>query len=551
MNLRRQLDQNIGDCLNELKRFWMFTPTIQAADDCELIIDDFLEDEDKVELWAAGLVFAIARHNSLTSGKSVISIALEDISEFFTSDPVLVRQTADQIGEKLELTSHPERYSEFDFPQLDTEFDSEDEPFVEKDHVLAVFRYKDDIDEQILNDLDEMIRDDLYYFNEDEAEEDHVHVISVRAVGSLIEVGLAGYPEDIDLFCYELEENELELEEIRYPEENQENRYRPSSHYAMFMEQYETMGLDDLSFENLADLEALLESFVGKTADEIGRERHIPGHSRAMIDAIRSFELPKEQSLDKVREILTDFPRCVEAHICQAGWEADRNLRLQMLKAGMDEGLKDLNVHEIDLQKAWWLDHRTRPYMRAMRLLAEEYMAAGKREEGFDIFWKMMEMDASDHLMNRLILLELCILERDWASVERLFKSYPKEDHLAFLYGKVIYLYHTIGPRPKTKKALIRAFERNRYPLRLVAGLEQYPQTTEEVFVTPGDKSEATAIIDFLLACFGDAPDLVEYFIHELNDLGAWESKDQKFDIAENSFVSSAKIIPLDRQSDN
>ena len=93
--------------------------------------------------------------------------------------------------------------------------------------------------------------------------------------------------------------------------------------------------------------------------------------------------------------------------------------------------------------------------------------------------------------------------------------------------------------------------ERNRYPLRLVAGLEQYPQTTEEVFVTPGDKSEAAEIIDFLLACFGDAPDLVEYFIHELNDLGAWESKDQKFDIAENSFVSSAKIIPLDRQSDN
>ena len=84
-----------------------------------------------------------------------------------------------------------------------------------------------------------------------------------------------------------------------------------------------------------------------------------------------------------------------------------------------------------------------------------------------------------------------------------------------------------------------------------MAGLEQYPQTTEEVFVTPGDKSEAAAIIDFLLACFGDAPDLVEYFIHELNDLGAWESKDQKFDIAENSFVSSAKIIPLDRQSDN
>ena len=33
MILRRELDQKIGDCLNRLGRFWMFTPTVHAADD--------------------------------------------------------------------------------------------------------------------------------------------------------------------------------------------------------------------------------------------------------------------------------------------------------------------------------------------------------------------------------------------------------------------------------------------------------------------------------------------------------------------------------------
>lgn len=550
MNLRRQLDQSIGDCLNTLGRFWMFTPTIQAADDGELLMNDFLEDPESIPLWAGALVFAIARHNHLTGKKSALAISIYDIEDFFQINSDEIYELADQISEKLDLPSHPERYTEFDFPQLDTQFENGDDPDSEKDFLLAVFRYNEPIDDQTLNELDEMIRDEIEFFNEDEPDESHVHVISVRAEGSLLEVGLTGYADDIDLFCYEMEENDLLLEEIRYPDDDRENRYKPSSNYAMFMEQYETMGLDDLRFDNLADLEALIQSFVGKTADEIGREKDIPAHSRAMIEAIRSFDLPREQSLATVRDILHNYPRCVEAHLCLAGWEADRNLRLKMLRFALDEGEKDLDVTEIEQQKSWWLNHRTRPYMRAMRLLAEEDLAAGQREEGVAIFWRLLDMDKSDHMMNRLILLELSILERDWPSVDRLFKAYPKEDHIAFYYGKVIYLFHTIGRRPKTRKALVRAFERNRYPLRLVAGLEPYPDQ-DETLVMPGDKGEATAIIDFLLACFGDAPDLVEYFIHELNDLGAWDLKDQKFDITKNSFVPSTRIIPIDRQSDN
>ena len=83
----------------------------------------------------------------------------------------------------------------------------------------------------------------------------------------------------------------------------------------------------------------------------------------------------------------------------------------------------------------------------------------------------------------------------------------------------------------------------------LVAGLEEYPE--EEAYFTPGDKLEATTVIDFLLACFGDDPELAEFFVQELHDLGAWEVQDPKFDLSENDFVPSAKIIPLDRRSDN
>ena len=82
-----------------------------------------------------------------------------------------------------------------------------------------------------------------------------------------------------------------------------------------------------------------------------------------------------------------------------------------------------------------------------------------------------------------------------------------------------------------------------------MAGLEEYPD--QQPFFTPGDKLEATTVIDFLLACFGEDQNLAEFFIQELYDVGAWEVEYPNFNIKEDQFVSSAKIIPLDRRSDN
>lgn len=548
MILRSELAQTIGDCLNALGRFWMFTPTVQAADDMELVADDLLE-SGPVQYWAAGLVFAIARHNDLTTRKIAIAISLQDVANYFEIAPELVLDHADRVHEELELDKHSNLYTEFDFPQLDTDFDEDEESLYEEGRMLAIFRQKDSLDYNSRFELEDRIWEELHFFNEDEEEENHVLLNSINWSGNTVEIELEGFLEDIDLFCYELEEHDLDLLELRSLDEYTGNRYKPSSHYAIFMEQYEAMGLDHLRFDNLADLEDLMQNFVGKNAEEISEERNIPPQSRALIDAIRAFELPKDQSIEISQAILERFPRCVEAHICIAGWEMDRIKRLQLLNQAMEEGAKDLNIPEIEAQRVWWLDHRTRPYMRAMRFIAEEYIAENKLEDGLPILWKMLTMDETDHLSNRLLLFELSVIDGDWPSVEKLLARYPNEDSLLFVYGKVIYLYHTIGVQKRTKNALLKAYNRNRFPLRLVAGLEEYPE--DGLFFTPGDKLEATTIIDFLLACFSDDQKLAEFFIQELYEFGAWEKEYPNFGLAENEFVPSAKIIPLDRQSDN
>ncbi|MCB0689495.1 MAG: hypothetical protein KDC53_23310 [Saprospiraceae bacterium] len=548
MYLRRQLDQCIGDCLNELGRFWMFTPTIQAADDLELVSDDWLESRN-IHIWAAALVYAIARHNKLTSNDLAISISLENVVDFFGTTEEIVLTHASLVDSYLNLTGHPERYAEFDFPQLDTEFNSDSTELMDEGIVVASFQSLKQITPEFLAELEDLVWQELDFFNEDEPEELHLELISVRAQGRILELELEGYLEDVDLFCYQLEENDLELVEIKSLEEYEENRYRPSSHYTAFMEQYETMGLDHLNFENLDDLEAFMDGIIGKSVEELGSLSSSRPEGKALIEAIRAFDLPVDESINVSKRLLKKFPRCIEAYICLAGWQSERKERIKILKKALKEGGKDLDFLEIDKQKIWWLDHRTRPYMRAFRFLAEEYIEDAHWKKGCTMLWQMLEMDESDHLSNRMLLLEVSIMEKQWSSVEKLFKLFPKEDSLIFHYGKVVYLYHSLGRHKKTKNALLKAYKRNRFPLRLVAGLEEYPD--QQPFFTPGDKLEATTVIDFLLACFGEDQNLAEFFIQELYDVGAWEVEYPNFNIKEDQFVSIAKIIPLDRRSDN
>jgi hypothetical protein len=251
----------------------------------------------------------------------------------------------------------------------------------------------------------------------------------------------------------------------------------------------------------------------------------------------------------EVDRVLKLFPSCIEAHICEAGWFPEPMGRIKMLKDALELGAQSMDLEEITRDRTWWIDPQTRPYLRAMHLLAEEYLATGSDLEAFEVLWSLLELDDADHLQNRVMLLEASILRKNWSEVDKVFSRYPHDDNLSFVYGRAIYLFHTLGKKGKTKKAIIDAYRRNKYPLRMIVGIEEYPDY--QPFFTPGDKTEATEVIDFLLACFTNENRLVKYILEVLLKHEEWEREEDVFDISKDYFIPSAKIIPLDKRSDN
>jgi hypothetical protein len=535
MHLRDKIDQRIADCLNQLDRFWLFTAVLLAADDLEIQRAKVFEKGD-IDLWAAGLIIAIARHNRLDSEEGVMNLNFEEIAIFYGVDSLYVTEKANEIHEMLKLGELNMKYREYDFSYLEDE-----EEFITEGsdlwmQVKVKFKNKAKIDVLEKTRLEELITELLVEVNEDEEESNFLRIIDIEVEGYHLIVGLEGYDGDIDFFCHLMEEEGLgviEIDELN----GGENLFLPDEHYTLFMEQHEAMNLEEKQFNSLEEIQQELDAkFKGKSLDEIKSANPLSPEGQAMIDAIKAFSLPKEASIERINQILEEQPNCVEAHICLAGWEKDPSRRIALLEDALAAGDASLDIAEIDRRKSWWGDHRTRPYMRAMKLLGHELFSSGDEGNATDILWELLEMNESDNQGNRFILMELLIIKKRWVEVRELFAKYPDEVHLIFIYGKAIYLYYTLGNKSKSKKALIKAYQRNIYPIRLIVGIEEYPEETN--YFKFGDKVEATEIINFLTVCFEDKK-LVHWVFEVLMKSGEWVDERRGFERGQSAFFAS------------
>jgi hypothetical protein len=183
--------------------------------------------------------------------------------------------------------------------------------------------------------------------------------------------------------------------------------------------------------------------------------------------------------------------------------------------------------------------------MRAMRFLAHELYESGDEEGSHELLWELIEMNQGDNQGNRLILLELCIVKKKWSDARKLFTKYPGDQSLTFLYGRAIYFFYTLGNKSKTKKALIKAYQRNKYPLRLMTKVEEYPEP--QPYYRLGDKNEATEVIPFLSSCLSKDKKLMQWMFDVLMGGGYWEFEADRIEVAEGSYQENAKVIPFSR----
>ena len=532
----------VADCLLDLRRYWFFDTVVEVFDDYRDIRSPDLE-EDRIDLWAAAFILAAARCCKLEQKDTVMGITDNELSKYFEVDIRDIAGLTELIIHELKSADGNRSYRPVSLLYI-----IEDHEKIEEDEIWmpveVIYTYKRKIDSMLLGEFTEIVEDLLSIVNDKRNEGDKLIVESVSEEGCELVALVCGYLNDINLFSRLLEEFDVKF--LSWLELYlEENLYAPTAHYVTFMEQYELMNIRDGEFENMEGAEKAIESMKGKSFEELKIENKITPENEANIHALKLFSLHKEKSVVEVKNILKDFPDCIEAHICQAGWQVDASSRIQHLEKALQAGERILDMEFLDENNLWWGDHRTRPYMRAMQLMAVEHLQSGKSEEGVDMLWELIEMNENDNQSNRVILMDYCIYMKKWSEVRELLEKFKNSDRLIFVYGKLVYMYYTLGKKSKTRKQLMKAYRRNKYPMKILAGKEEYPD--EEVrYFDRGSSVEALEVLNMMTACFERDQKFAGWCFRTL-----LESTDWYEDERANQERKEGKVVPFGLGGEN
>jgi len=293
---------------------------------------------------------------------------------------------------------------------------------------------------------------------------------------------------------------------------NSENLYAPDSHYLHFIETY-ISGADFSKFETLEEAQELMSQIQGKTPEQMQKEFPPDTKSKAWLKSLEAYRYPVEISQKMIDDALALDPDCLEAHLCRIGWMEDVEQRIDALEDLLDIGDRVLGVNEPDFDpEMWWGDYHTRPYVRAMQMLGFALLEKDYTDEGIEVLMQLIAMHHTDNLGVRYVLLEESVIHRKTVVFNQLLEAYPDESGLVFYYAKAIDAHLRYGNKFKSKKLAIKAFERNPYPVLILAGEEEYPEDTG--FFKVGTKEESLEVIPFLMRIADKYEKTTHWLIH-------------------------------------
>lgn len=159
----------------------------------------------------------------------------------------------------------------------------------------------------------------------------------------------------------------------------------------------------------------------------------------------------------------------------------------------------------------FWGILETRPYMRALRALADASADAGHLEEAAQTYERMLALNPNDNQGVRYALLGLYLALKRRESAANLFDQYPGEAEYsaAFAWGQVLERW-LAGALEEAGKALANARRQNRYVERYLTGRKRLPKALPEMY-RPGDDSEARIAVTGLAPAMESLPEFVAW----------------------------------------
>lgn len=212
-----------------------------------------------------------------------------------------------------------------------------------------------------------------------------------------------------------------------------------------------------------------------------------------IYDAMEALDDFDDTPLLLCRQALQIYPDCVDALSMLAQLESltvsEYVARLQL---AVEAGRRDLGKrHYNACVGAFWGIHETRPYMRAMALLAEGFLDLGTTaavDEAIAIHEQMLILNPDDNQGVRTYLLASYLRRKWYLDARDLLYQYAGDPSATTAWARVLLAHATEGEASATQ-ALANARRCNPHVERLLGGKGRRPQRQVGSYV-PGDEAE-------------------------------------------------------------
>ncbi|MGB8259405.1 MAG: hypothetical protein WCE75_03600 [Terracidiphilus sp.] len=246
------------------------------------------------------------------------------------------------------------------------------------------------------------------------------------------------------------------------------------------------------------DLDALLHSLQNLTPENGVSDEKADARFRAQELAFSAMEAATRTEAIKLskRAVRLD-PDCVDALVLLARLESpSQRAMIQGLQKAVAAGERSLGDDFIRQNTGhFWLHLDTRPYMRALEVLAGELARAGILRDAIAIYERMLVLNPNDNQGVRDPLLGLCLQAGDLAQASALLNRYD-DASANFAWGRVLERF-LAGDLPGAAAALVPAQRANRFLALYLTGERPIPQSNPEMY-SLGSEEEAVLCMSWV-----------------------------------------------------
>lgn len=217
----------------------------------------------------------------------------------------------------------------------------------------------------------------------------------------------------------------------------------------------------------------------------------------------RAFNEPtKRKRIAMAKDALKLSPDCADAYVVLAENES-KNIdeAEQLYKKGVEAGRRALgDLTNKNLERYFWKDLETRPFMRCVYGLAEVLHDSDRTNEAIGLWNELLRLNPPDNLNVHVQLIPALVQTGKLAEADKLLEQYRNESSPALCYSRALMLFKQDGDTEESRTALYKAMDINRFTIQKMLNFDKknFSHSSKDLI---HDKHEA---LSYLLHAYND-----------------------------------------------